>query len=813
MVDATQGPATLQDAVAQAVGTPAAEPAPAPDEQSGVKRDTAAQEVSEPRRKLVEKWQTEVRADKKYFDKVFKRMREDMEYARLGADKKWVDGDNYTVPIINRFINQATSALYAKNPKAVAKRKPKLLYVNWDGTQESAKSAFYLVQNGQDQSGQAAAVLQEVQQAQSYDTMMKRAGRTLEILFEYFTGEDFPDFKTRMKACVRRAKTTGVGYIEVNFHRAMEADPDVTQRIGDMTAKLEYIKSKQADVQDGKADDDGMTEEDLAIAIKTLEEEKMKIVTEGMTYDFPRSVDIIPHRKCTQLSGFIGADYVTREFLMSPDELQETFKVDIKTNYKEYMSSTAPDSTTGGAQEGDRAETNSSDAAGQPDGGAKKDTKGKAVVWRIMVKKTREVLWVCDGYPDFLKEPEAPPSQVHGFWWLIPIIFNEVEDEKEIFPPSDVNYLKHPQREYNNAREGKREHRRANRPKYFVKKGVLEDPEKTILQNCPAHQVIELAGIEGTMTIDQLIMPYKGIAIDPALYDTSEIMKDVLFGVGSQDADLGQTGDATATESSIAEQSRMSTLASNVDDLDECLSHIARISAQIMLQQLTKQTVMEIVGPGAVWPELDGQTIARELFLEIKAGSSGRPNQAQELANLERGMQWLLQLGGINPTVLARKYAYLLDIDEDELIVEGMPSVVSINAAAAQQAAAAGQMRVNAADAGNQVHVAHATGQVPPQGAQPAQPLPHPPAPPSQPVGRPPGPPKGFVPSAGAPVGAPAAPIAAGVPQPNNPNQAHNGAQGHNNTGAPPAGAGGPQPAFPAPQAHVKIPPRAPGVV
>lgn len=748
-------PSSMESVVSNAIsGT---QPA-APDEISGIRRDTSANDVPDARKKLVEKWQGEIRRDKAYFKEVYKRMREDMEYARLGANKVWVDGDNYTVPIINRYINQATAALYAKNPKAVAKRKPKLMYINWDGTQETAKSALMLVQSGQDTTGHAQAVLQDVQEAQAYDAMITKMSRTLEILFQYYTGEDYPDFKTRMKACVRRAKTTGVGYVEVDFHRAVEADPDVTQRIGDMTAKLERIKSLQADLLDNVADDKPMSEEELRIAIETLEQEKMKIITEGLTFDFPRSTDVIPSRQCTQLSGFIGAPYITREFLMSPDEIQDTFKVDISTNYKEYTSSSA-DSTTGGSVEGDRGATNSSDAEGVPRSSDKKDSKGKACVWRVYNKQSREVLWVCDGYPDFLKEPTAPESQVHGFWWIFPLIFNEVEDEKEIYPPSDVNYLKHPQREYNNAREGKREHRRANRPKYFVKAGALQEEEKKKLQNAPAHAVIELMGIEGDVTIEKLIQPYKGVAIDPSLYDTGEIMKDVLFGVGSQDADLGQTGDATATESSIAEQSRQSTLASNVDDLDEFLSQIARAASQIMLQQLSMNTVVEIVGKGAVWPQLDGATIAKELYLEIKAGSSGRPNQAAELANLERGMQWLLQLGSINPTVIARKYADLLNIDEEEMIVEGFPSIVSLNAMAAQQAQAQASMQVNQ----HQAQIAP-----PASGAAPNRPNP-----------------------------------GAGVPQPNNPSQITNGMHGGANMPAPPVSAPGPQPAYPAPHQHI----------
>ena len=691
MVVRTKSRKELKNAVAAAVGV-APEMDPTAEPKSDMKREVDKADIPEPRRKAVLDKCAEIRADKKYFEKVFKRMREDMEYARLGAKKSWVDADNYTVPITNRFINQVVAALYAKNPKAVAKRKPKMLYKVWDGTQESAQAAFQAVTTGTDMTGMAAQILQEVQQGKSYNMLMDRLGKTLELLFEHFTGEDFPDFKKRMKAAVRRTKTTGVGYVELSFHRAMDEDPDVTQRIGDITAKLERIRTRKSDVLDDALEDADAEIEELECLLKTLNEEKEIVVTEGLVFDFPRSLDIIPHRACTQLNGFIGADYITREYMMSVDQIKDTFQVDVGKGYTSYVDGKAKTTATteGSDQEGDRTESVDSDSTSKTS--KKKDKKGKACVWRVYDKLRREVFWICDGYPDYLKEPTAPEIIVNGFWPIFTLLFNEVEDEEEIYPPSDVHFLKHPQREYNNARQGLREHRKANRPKYFAKKGALEEEEKTALEGAPAHAVIELKGIEDKMTIEQLIQPYKGVPIDVNLYETQSIMRDVLFGVGSQEADLGQTGDSTATESSIAEQSRMTSLSSNIDELNEFLSELARAGSQVLLKEMSSDQVIQIVGPGAVWPELSAEQISKELYLEIKAGSTGRPNQAAELAKLERAMPFLIQLAGINPKVLAKKYSELLDIDEEELIVDGMPSIIAINAIAQQQAQAQTKM-------------------------------------------------------------------------------------------------------------------------
>jgi hypothetical protein len=66
--------------------------------------------------------------------------------------------------------------------------------------------------------------------------------------------------------------------------------------------------------------------------------------------------------------------------------------------------------------------------------------------------------------------------------------------------------------------------------------------------------------------------------------------------------------------------------------------------------------------------------------LKVRAGSSGRPNQAAQLANMERGMPYMIQLPGVNPYPLARRYSELLEIDLDDIVLEGVPSIQAMNA-------------------------------------------------------------------------------------------------------------------------------------
>src|SRR5690606_23978944 len=90
--------------------------------------------------------------------------------------------------------------------------------------------------------------------------------------------------------------------------------------------------------------------------------------------------------------------------------------------------------------------------------------------------------------------------------------------------------------------------------------------------------------------------------IDPNLYEVEQLYSDLMRTVGAQEANLGGTSNSTATESSIAENSRLATVADNVADLDKFLTDLARSTGHLLLQELDRDTVVEIAGPGAVWP-------------------------------------------------------------------------------------------------------------------------------------------------------------------------------------------------------------------
>jgi hypothetical protein len=174
--------------------------------------------------------------------------------------------------------------------------------------------------------------------------------------------------------------------------------------------------------------------------------------------------------------------------------------------------------------------------------------------------------------------------------------------------------------------------------------------------------------------------------IDPKQYEVDSIWQDILRVTGQQQANAGPTADATATESSIAENSRQIGVSDSADDIDDLLSLLVQAMGEVMLTEMSKDTVTEIVGPGAVWPEMQEtrEEIAETVTLGVKAGASGRPNQAADLQKLQTAMPMILQIPGLNPIPFGEKYVDLLDIDIEGAVVEGLPSMTAMNNQAAK---------------------------------------------------------------------------------------------------------------------------------
>jgi len=591
-------------------------------------------------------WCEKVRNAKTFHAKAYARMRENMKFV---SGCQWpgqtdASDDQIVTNLTLRMVNQKKATLYARNPQVESIRRDRLDFQLWDGSQEMLVDAIQnLLMDPTNM--QASAIVADYEAGTQQRDLVKKVGKTLEILYTYNTDHQNPAFKGQMKDLIGRVLVCGAGFVRLNVVRNMEAPLGTSDDVKDSLVQrgLRAQRLVKKVLEEGMPDDSPEREE-----LKTLVESfgfdvESSEVAERLVFSFPKTTAVIPDPACSNLRGFVGARWVAVERLLPVNEIVEFFELPAKTVTDAYTPYTVD---------------------GMVDA-TKQEAVSYGCVWEIFDSRTKTVLFVLDGYHDYLEAPAELRPAIHGFYPLFALAFNSSEVEPglvSVFPLSDVDVLKHVQKEWNRVREALREHRKANLPKY-VTTADLSDDDVDVLQKAGPHSVTRLTSLPANADVTKVIMPLGVKELNPALYDTSPLEQDMLYCVGLQDANMGQPSPkVTATGQTIAEQSRVTTASSNVDDLDDFFTVMAEAGGEMLLKSFSHETVQTVVGAGAVWPRTaeSRNNFLHEIYLTIIAASSGRPNKALELANFERVAPLLIQ-SGANPQAVIREGVKRLD--------------------------------------------------------------------------------------------------------------------------------------------------------
>jgi len=623
---------------------------------------------------------------KEFWKQTFKKIRDEIKYA---AGEQWPDDqarENYCANFTRRAVNQKVASIYAKNPKTVSRIRPQLAYVMWDGEQASLDMARMASQDPnllqaamvqQDPKALAAlqkaqAILADYENGMTRKAMLKRWGRTLELVYDHQCDVQKPDFKTSMKACVRRALTARVGWVKLAYRT--EGDATISESALPNTTPdlMQAMAQKLNKIADGDTEPEELdkTRQEVELMktslLEGVQDGSKKLVDEGLVFDFPRATSILVDRNCTNLATLSGCERVGQEYVLAPDEVERRYGVDVKAKATPYTEEGRSDRTV---------------PTEWPD-------KAKVCVWEVYDITTRQKYVVCDGYEGFIEPPQEPKPCLSRFWPFFALVFNPIEVEENdpnndvtCYPPSDVRLLMPLQNEHNRSRQALREHRVQNRPLYAVTPAASENDRKMLASGHPSGYCITLEGLPAGAKVTDYLQMVQKHPIDAAVYQTMHVETDVLLTIGAQQANFGPTSDATATEVSVAEGSRIQSGSSDIDDLDVFLTELARAGGEMLLANMPVQVVKRIVGPGASWPSTQTEMYNSELFLESEASGSGRPNRAMEVANFQQMAPLLMQIPGINPEALAKEGIKRLDdrLELEEFFQKDLPSIIAMN--------------------------------------------------------------------------------------------------------------------------------------
>lgn len=603
-------------------------------------------EAELPEQRSIKQWTARIKAAKARWDADFKRMRDDMNFV---AGYQWdgqedLNDDRYVANFTLRAVRQKVAQLYARDPKAVARRRKRLDYQIWDGRIESLQMAMMGLHNPA-----SMALLMDYTHGRMQHDLIDKIGQTLEVVYRWMTDNQQPTFKTQMKQLVGRVVTCGVAYVRINFSRSFEgtlATSDTESTIMDRIKKLKFLMSQ---IDEGKIDADDPRIEEVKMLVNSIQASAqagdMQNVNERLVFDFPAATSVIVDPQCRALKGFVNAQWVAQEYVLPVDFVNEWFETDVKAD-----------------GEVTKFSTDGKEEINAPMDDVDGVKKVRVAVYEVFHLPTKSTFFFCEGHKAWLKPPEAVSPETNRFWPHVPLTFNDVEcdpgSRSTIYPPSDVQLLRSVQKEWNRSRDTLRSHRRANAPRYFVNKGLLTNEDKEKLSSGLPNEVIEV-GPPGA-NINDVIKAFTPAPIDPLVYETQSLTSDIQATLGNQEVSQPVARRETATGATINEQARLSVTASNVDDLDDLLIDVARACSEILLRELSSETVIRIAGPGAVWPQLSKEDFVNELFLDVVAASSGRPNKALELSNWQV-VAPILQSAGASPQFIIRETLKRLD--------------------------------------------------------------------------------------------------------------------------------------------------------
>lgn len=617
----------------------------------------------------VKLWQKRIKdARYKLEQDEFKRMRENMEFAGM---VQWENQDSmddkegrYIADIITNFVENKVASLYAKNPECESKCRKRLNYQLWDGSVETMQAANMALQQASmmgvatPQSAQAAALLQDIAQGKQLEQLCKRIGETIEICYRYNCEIQSPSFKFLMKQLVRRAVITGVAFVRLNYVNNFDHILSSTLTDDSLAFRLKKAKAIMLGIQDDKIQDTDPRLVELGELFDSIrnsvQQGDMTNIEERLEFDFPSSVSIIVDPKCTSLKGFIGANWIAQQYIMSLDDANSYFELrgDKMITSGGQLIQYSPDQKE----------------AIRPTDNTKPDDRSKTPLgcfWEVFDLTTKSSFFVCDGWKYYVQAPKPVDPQINRFWPIFALTFNDIEVvpglKVSIYPPSDVQLLKPIQKERNRSRQELREQRIGNRPFHWTLGAWLTPEDKEKLKQHETHELLELQGqpVNGDMT--NAIGHWQGVPIDENMFTTAPLNEDATLAVGSTQIQQGAPiRHVAATPAVIQEQARISGVSSNVDDLDDLLSELAQAAGEIILRKFSLQTAQRIAGPGAVLPQENKEDFINQVYLDIVAASSGRPNKAVDVQNAQQLGPLMLQAGA-NPWALIQYYAKVLD--------------------------------------------------------------------------------------------------------------------------------------------------------
>ena len=439
--------------------------------------------------------------------------------------------------------------------------------------------------------------------------------------------------KNRAKSTVRAALTCSFGILKVMYQRNVHEDAYIQGRINDAQENLLQVEELERDLQDkAQANHHDAKRVELEELIRTLQEQSEVQTAEGLVIDRVLTENLLIDPSICEFWDYTDADWMCQVIPMKRSQAEALYKKNL-SNAKIYQ----PGQGEPSHKKARRL------ASMQLDTGPVSDDQQIAVL-EIWDRTTQRVYTMVEGATDWLREPYSPPRAGER-WYPFFLLPYQVVDGQFV-GPSLVDLTERLQDEHNEARDRFNQHRDLCIPGWVASADINE---KTIKKHSDSRfGEITIVDTEGK-PLNQVIIPRGHPKIDPIVYDTSAVRYDWEQVTGLQDAARSTVvRPKTATEANILQRALSGRVFEFKDQIEDWLQEIAQYSAQVLLQELTKEQVERYVGAPVSktimvdgqtittkektydWPELTKERIFEMVDLRIRAGTTGSPDGIEE---------------------------------------------------------------------------------------------------------------------------------------------------------------------------------------
>ena len=267
-------------------------------------------------------------------------------------------------------------------------------------------------------------------------------------------------------------------------------------------------------------------------------------------------------------------------------------------------------------------------------------------VYELWNMADKQIYTLIDGYEGYLKEPYTPRKVGERFHGFFPLIFDEIDGSA--YPIALVTQLTSLQDEHITTRSNFKEHRERSVPFNVAHGGQLDPSDTDRLTNPKFMETVVLKSAPENMPLEQVFKSVQHPPIDPAVYSTEHIRQDWEQVTRRGDASRGTVARSkTATEADILQSNLNVDTSERRDVVEDWFRQVAQYSLELVLQEMSETEVQRIAGEGAQWPNLTRNEVFDMVSLDVRVGSSGKPNANQEME------RWLKMLPQFREALLA----------------------------------------------------------------------------------------------------------------------------------------------------------------